>query len=588
MNVVRNCVVLLYNLTDWMKNKNCPHYFVNNCNLIDASLHVEIIATQLVSITEPWLSTWFVNNYIRQCTQLCPDRVSRLFDDVSTSMKLQNAVSAAVDWRLNSVLYDLFAVCSSAEFFVARSVWGFPLTAELSAYWMNELAKIDFCLCDYFNAIAFQYIASRIAQNRFNEELLDVLATLVGQFVGKRRYRNQLSSVLSMSQAAKVMKVVANNSRNTVQLIEIELSKAYLYRALRRKDSDSDSIYCLTNVYLAILHYVTGQYHMAIDHCTLVTRSQDHPQCSLHVVQGELLPKIDNDIDTVLGLSVFYQYVRTAALNQQQTQHVSVFTTELFAHYLHVRCLSVMKCRPLTQTSSVDAVQRYQRHLFGSKEIFATDVLLLTFLSRIKCLTNDKRQSSDSRQTPTTPRISHSLDTSELVEILQQSAVEHLTVFRQLEAQLFSSVGVIVTTDFEELYAYKRGEYQRCLQLSTHNVHTLIGVESVLCVLTYPEFVQLMDDDIASLIGLTLIVNTSRRDDLIYYYCHVTVHQLYLSLYLMTQCQLKLHHSASSLAQTLDYVEVARRHLDERYTFDHLLLKLIERKILLCIRRELV
>jgi len=102
------------------------------------------------------------------------------------------------------------------------------------------------------------------------------------------------------------MKVVANKSRSTVQLIRIELSKAYLHRALRCKDSDSDSIYCLANVYLAVLYYTTGQYQTAIDHCTLVMRSQDHSQCSSHVVQGELLPKFDDDIDT-------YVYYRMAA-----------------------------------------------------------------------------------------------------------------------------------------------------------------------------------------------------------------------------------------------------------------------------------
>jgi len=36
--------------------------------------------------------------------------------------------------------------------------------------------------------------------------------------------------------------------------------------------------------------------------------------------------------------------------------------------------------------------------------------------------------------------ISHELDTSELVELLQQSAVEHLTAFRQLEALEFRSL----------------------------------------------------------------------------------------------------------------------------------------------------
>ena len=124
--------------------------------------------------------------------------------------------------------------------------------------------------------------------------------------------------------------------------IEIELSKAYLYRALRCEDSDSDCIYCLANVYLAVLYYTTRQYQTAIDHCTLVMRSQDHSQCSSHVVQGELLPKTDDGVDIVLGLAVFYQHVRMAALNQQQQpQHVTMFTTELFAHYLHIKCLPV-------------------------------------------------------------------------------------------------------------------------------------------------------------------------------------------------------------------------------------------------------
>jgi len=67
------------------------------------------------------------------------------------------------------------------------------------------------------------------------------------------------SGALSLSLSAKLMKVVANNLRSTVQLIEIELTKAYLYRTLRCKDSVSDSIYCLSNVYLAVLYYIIGQ-----------------------------------------------------------------------------------------------------------------------------------------------------------------------------------------------------------------------------------------------------------------------------------------------------------------------------------------
>ena len=269
-------------------------------------------------------------------------------------------------------------------------------------------------------------------------------------------------------------------------------------------------------------------------------------------------------------------------MNQQQkTQHISVFSTELFAHYLHIRCLSVMKCHQLTQTSSTDEVQRYQKCFYELQEMFTTDLMLLSFINRTQHPTNDQRTVIHSGQCASeTP---YELDTSELVELLQQSAIEHLTAFREIETQEFSSVVGIVKTDFEALYAYKRGEYQRCLQLSTRNVglRTLIGVGGLSWVPTYPEFIQLMDDDIVSLIGLGLIVNPSYRKD-----GYAFESQLYLSLYLMVQCQMKLHHPVMSLAQTLDHIEVIRRHLDEAGTLDQLLLKLIERKLLLYISRE--
>jgi len=54
MNVVSKlkCVELLYILADWLKSGICPHYFVNNCNLIYKTEYLEIIASRLMSITE--------------------------------------------------------------------------------------------------------------------------------------------------------------------------------------------------------------------------------------------------------------------------------------------------------------------------------------------------------------------------------------------------------------------------------------------------------------------------------------------------------------------------------------------------------
>ena len=164
---------------------------------------------------------------------------------------------------------------------------------------------------------------------------------------------------------------------------------------------------------------------------------------------------------------------------------------------------------------------------------------------------------------------------------MQKSAVEHLTTVRQLEMRDFGSVVTIVTTDFEAVYACKLGDYQRCLQLSTQNVHTLLYGRRVTNVYTFPEFIQLLDDDIVSLTALTLIVNPECRR-----HSHNTdITQATLSLYLMTQCQLKLRHSVTSLAQTLSYIRVAQRRplviFDN--TLDQLTLKLSERKIVTCL-----
>ena len=585
LNLVRLSVELLHTLAVWLTDARCAHYFIHNSNLFDHPVNSSRsplpVASRLMLETRTSLAEWFINNYLRRCAHICPDSVSGLID-ISNRTELKNAISAVADWRCNILRSMSPCALTGAQYRITSVVSCFSLTVRFRSCWMRDLMMADQRLCIYFTAIIFLHVAYKTTKNPLTDELLDVLLATCLQSNDARRFLNaRRSSVLSLSQAAKLMKVIVNNSRSTVQLIEIELSKAYLYRALRCKDSDSDSIYCLANVYLAVLYYTTGHYQKAIKHCTPVTRSQDHSQCSSHVVEGELLPKIDDDIDTVLGLAVFYQYLRTAGLRTQQTQHVSVFTTELFAHYLHIRCLPVTtECHQFTKTSSTDKFHSYRKCFYDSQQIFPTDLLLLNCVNRPEYPTNVRRHVVVSGQAM--PGKSQQLDTSQLVELLQHSAVEHLTTFRQLEAQLFNS---IVTTDFEALYAYKHGEYQSCLQLSTDNVlRELLEAEGISGMFSYPEFTQLMDDDIVSLIGLTLIVNPSCRDN----HLHATVRQLYLSLYLMTQCQIKLRHSVTSLAQTLDYVEDARRKLDDDFTLDPLLLRLTERKLQLHISTQFV
>jgi len=578
VNLVRMCVQLLQILAKWLNDRRYQHYFISKCNLIDNSFNVTNIRDHLMSIDETWLSTWFVDNYIRACLQLsdCPRNISQLFDDSTTGTKLQNAVSALVTWRRNSSAFDLWRVFGDIEYSMLCHLYIHPLTARSCVGWMTELTKVDSCLSVYFTTVVFLHVASRSLRHGFNDELMDILAAICGQFIDTRRHPNNSTStsVLSVNKAAKLMKAVANKSLSTMSLIEIELSKAYLYRVLRCKDSDSDSNYCLANVYLAVLYYTTGQYQTAIDHCTLVTRSQDHSQCRSHVVQGEILPEIDDDVGNMLGLAELYQSVRTAALKQQgQPQLASVFTTELFAYYLHIKYLLVTECGHFIQTSSTDGFKRYEICIGDTQQLFIGDVLLLLSIRQLlKC-----RQNPDCLKPQHPLMNTNEYNSSDLVELLQKSAVEHLTTYRQVKARDFGSVATIVTTDFEALYVYKRGDYQRCLQLSTQNVHTLLYTVHMPDIPLLPAFFQLLDNDIVSLTAIMLMVNPQCRDDDEGLY--TVISQLTLSLYLMTQCQLKLHHSETSLAQTLGYIEVAQRRHSADRTLNQLTLKLTQRKV---------
>ena len=428
-------------------------------------MSVRMVVSELTSISERSLASWFAEKYIRPCC--C--------QHVRIGMNLHNTVSAIINCRITKQLRHLWTAtrCAQNAINLTVSEFEFSLSARSCICWKRELTKIGVgsCLTVYFSAVAILQLKRKMSANGCSDKLADILSTVFGHKVDVRGCYNRQSTLLFTRHAAKLMKDVANKSRSTVQLIEIELSKAYLHRALRCKDSDSDSIYCLSNVYLTVLYYTTRQYQTAIDHCTLVMRSQDHSQCSSHVVQGELLPKIDDDIDNVLGLTVFYQYVLSAALNQQQTQYVSVFTTELFACYMQIKCLPFTVYALATQIPSYDMFQRYVKCISHMQQFLSCDLLAFKSLKCSLKSTIFTNELSLRKYAPLAINESKA-NTFDLFALLQKAAVEHLTTYRQLQMREFSSEATIVTTDFEAMYAYKHGDYQRCLQLSIQRMHT--------------------------------------------------------------------------------------------------------------------
>jgi len=216
-----------------------------------------------------------------------------------------------------------------------------------------------------------------------------------------------------------------------------------------------------------------------------------------------------------------------------------------------------------------------RRHLSECRKLS-----LDTATELMKAVANSSRQTRQIPAAAAAAAAASDVNTSQLhvVNLLQQSAFQHLIMYRQLVAEYFSDS--LVTADFEALYAYKHGNYQQCLQLCTHNIRTLLLAITQPVVLTYPEFIQLLDDDIVSLTALTLLVKTECRDGKHNEQYNTVISQRTLSLYLMTQCQLKLRHSVTSVAKTLHSIELIQSIHPVNRTLDDLTLKLIKHKLL--------
>ena len=196
LNLVRICVHLLHLFGDWLTEAWCQHYFINNFNLIDNSFNVTNIGGQLTSIDATWLSKWFVDNYVRKCSELCPDNIFQLFDNISGSMKLQNAVSAVVVWRLGSTLLDTLRAFNFLYYRITLYPYKWHMIARSCMFWMDELANIDPRLSIYFTAVAFLHVVRKTSSQGLDAESTDILATLFGQIVYRQHYCRK-STILS-------------------------------------------------------------------------------------------------------------------------------------------------------------------------------------------------------------------------------------------------------------------------------------------------------------------------------------------------------------------------------------------------------
>jgi len=615
--LVKKCLQLLLFLENWLTKRRGDHYFINNVYFRDYfdEFSIDIVSAVVRSTTEDSLAQWFIDNYIRKCSEHCPDNISLMYCDITSDIPddLLNGILHWKDHLSGKIVMEQFM--SYLRFNWSRSALPPKLTVRTRLLddnlttlfvWLPQmmiLHQIDAVtfFCHFASSIVDQMrVFFKLQKHAWKHRTIDILAHFL-PFMCSADERLKLPvpyfdfwseesrTVSSLQKAVALMEFVANKRRNTRETTMYELSKAYLQKTLSCKEYDHDSTYCLANVYLAVSYYITGQFQTAIDHCTLVTRSQDHPQCSLHVVQGNILPKIDDAIDSALGLVIFYQYVRELALNKlHQKGPVNVFTTELFAHYFNIKHLLVARCHLMPKAQDEQSVQaaklclREEIKLFCNRIVSAPRLLISDLML---CKLPNNRISSDC--------LSGNSDRRQMVSLITRLSLQQLLTYRHL--MLARDIAMSDISDFLALYLYRCHLYERCEQLCQQRIRQLLDADYCTIPLvssTYHEFVQLMDDDIVSLFGLAALIDKSRVQS--WFSDPVTITQLTLYLYLFTSCQIELDPETksdadvlSSLAYSLDWIAVAQKMIPADESVDHFMLKLTEQKAVIYMTEQL-
>jgi len=238
LNIIEICVEMLHTFAFWLYGVRCKHYFISACNLFEHianSFYTKVTAILLMSTTRASICKWYIDNYISKCVQFCPSRISNLLwdsrphDGLHNATSLQKSVFVVAKCRLHTSSILHFFQLQAAKSYMIDFVSRHSLTLRSCLCWINQLAKTDHVLRLYFTAVVFLHVSYKTQQGLglLTDEILHVSAATCLQSNDVRLcFYTRISSVLSLRQAAILMKVTANNSGSTVQLIETELSKA--------------------------------------------------------------------------------------------------------------------------------------------------------------------------------------------------------------------------------------------------------------------------------------------------------------------------------------------------------------------------
>ena len=188
---------------------------------------------------------------------------------------------------------------------------------------------------------------------------------------------------------------------------------------------------CQLNVYMACLYCSTKQYRTAVKHfVTAITSVQSGN--NVNCIERQLLPQFDDNIERVLGIILFYQFILNSSLNQvQQAECSDVYSVDLIAHYLAAMCLKQEHNDRECRLQSEFCI-KYEKRFYYNDNNFIADILLFYFYQEGDKQTNKTQVYSLSHNCAAILAERRSLaqfNTKRFPVLLIQSSAEYLNSF---------------------------------------------------------------------------------------------------------------------------------------------------------------
>jgi hypothetical protein len=598
-NLLTNCYYLLRNLYDSLVATKLADYFTPEWNLLECDGDQETIENacqRLETFADAErLADWFMQNYVRPCVSLCSDHVQTLVNGFNSDARMaEGQLAATVQWRRDGILEQSFRDTVAVMSNIGRVVNGQIL--ERVEFWQLKRAFID--IDDRLIPYVVLATCCQLAFDcRLYDEITDYVVTCLEQVLNcfpssdalRRRSTNDRPCAIAIEKALHIMRCSQSTSHSlNVADTQRVLAQFYLKKSLDCSSCPFENLQCIANVYLAAFYYARTMYDSAVDHCMIVLTMTSQEDSSRHVIEGQLLPKLDDDVDNVMGLVTLYQFLLSSAFRRRQHQEpfVCCLTPILFAHYLLVNGHALYGDMPQRHIEST--TQQYVNQLMVARFLTCADVLLC-YLRYTKTLwvrqaENFIRviQQVQEPEDETETYIRYDPFTGE--DLFQRLIVvidEYWMEYNQNMSRDYINVCRIVTTDMKAMLHHRmctRKAREEGLELNAENVDILWPEMAAIqfpVVISLP-FTVLMEDDIASMVALRDIVISS-GDAFGNKNIGVSVSQLTLSLYVLMQGRFNLKQSASLIVDDMRRVKTLFDRLDED-KHDRMLLSFIYRK----------